>query len=93
VVAMLEARRADVRACYEAELAVDPELRGVLALQFTIDAQGVVGDVRPQEGAELLPPWSNVASCAARVVRGLSFEEGPPEPATFALPLVFTPEG
>ena len=75
---------AEVRACYDKELARHPGLEGKVIATFTIDAAGAVIDSK----ATGLPV---VADCVAGVIRTLRFPPNGKGSVVVNYPFVFTP--
>ena len=61
---------AKYHACYDAELAKDPTLRGRVSVAFTIDKSGTPTAVK-SEASDL--PNKEVIACVTKVFEGLSF--------------------
>lgn len=85
----IEARRGEIRACYERALVADPTLHGRLSVAMTVLPLGEVSAVRVTSD-DLGSPAT--ADCVCAVVASLRFVEGPVgEGLTFSFPFVFEP--
>jgi hypothetical protein len=73
-----------IQYCYEKRLLEQPGIEGTIQAKFTVDADGNVGS-STATGFD-----SQVASCVAQVIKGLSFER-PSKPLELDYPFSFTP--
>lgn len=84
----MAARGADVRRCYTRELRNQPTLRGRLLVQFTVQPDGAIGDVRVRRDTVRSP---RVRACVTTVIANLRFASGSTAPMQFRYPFVFAP--
>jgi TonB family protein len=77
-----------IRACYDAELAHDPTLSGLLRVQFTVLDNGRVSNVFVHESTVS----SELAGCVVAIIHALHFSPGAQcGPTTFRFPFIFEP--
>jgi len=89
IMKVIKEHQEEIKACYERQLARNPNASGKVALLFVIGASGAVEEARAVEVSDGLGP---VAECAAARIRTWGF----PEPAgggkvTVTFPWVFKP--
>lgn len=77
-----------MRECYEAGLARDTELTGMIQVRFVIDRDGRVSSARLDDNTL---PDCEAALCMLEVYRGLEFPEPDGGRVTVVYPLTFTP--
>jgi TonB family protein len=85
---LFEARHAEVKRCYEAELQQHADARGKLTLRFTIAESGAIRDVAVARSTFRRP---DVPSCVEQVVRRWKTPFHPGEPVEVEYPFSFTP--
>ena len=84
---VVRAHIGELRDCYERALAVNPDLRGRIDLQFAIGMSGAVTTSAASSGN---PGLESVATCAADRLRAFRFEPNPDGIATIVtMPFVF----
>jgi len=84
-----DARRKEVRRCYDAALTKDPALRGKIMLRFAVMPSGAVDEV---EVASTSFRNSPIPACVAAVFRGWRTPFRPEEPVGIEYPLSFAPQ-
>ena len=82
------ARSGGIRACYEAELKKNPNLRDTIVMLFTITPAGTATDVAVESDSF---PSNEVATCVTQLVRQWVFPFKPSEETSVAYPFVFAP--
>jgi hypothetical protein len=85
---LFEARFAEVKRCYEAELQKHPDARGKLTLRFTIVESGALRYVTV---AKTTFQRRDVPSCVVEVVRRWKTPFHPVEPVEVEYPFSFSP--
>jgi hypothetical protein len=85
---LFEARFAEVKRCYEAELQKHPDARGKLTLRFTIVESGALRYVTV---AKTTFQRRDVPSCVVAVVRRWKTPFHPDEPVEVEYPFSFSP--
>jgi hypothetical protein len=86
---MFATRRSAIRACYERELRVEPELAGRITIEMTIAPSGSVRHVHAMRdflGA------ASVTACIVRVTQGFRFPVGPDEAEPYEIAFDVAPD-
>ena len=79
----------DINRCYVDEgLKRQPELEGVVEIELTIEATGIVSEARVSSATLDGHGAREVAACIATIARQWRFERGPYDVETFVFPFV-----
>lgn len=78
----------EFRACYEAGLARDPRLEGMVTVRFVIGRQGLVMEATEEEGCTLDDP--EVRTCIVKTYRRLRFPKPEGGTVTVVYPITFS---
>lgn len=84
-----DARRKEVRRCYDAALAKEPALHGKITLQFAVLTSGAIDEV---EVASTTFKSRTIPGCVAAVFRRWRTPFRPEEPVAIEYPLSFAPQ-
>lgn len=91
---IMRTRVAVVRACYQNQLARDPQLRARVRVRYVVDAAGLVTSASSTAVAEAGDPErvTDLARCLEGVIRGTTFPARPgATPAEVSTPFTFAP--
>jgi len=84
-----DARRKEVRRCYDAALAKDPTLRGKIVLRFAVMPSGAVDEIQVVSTSFRNSP---IPACVTSVFRSWRTPFRPEEPVGIEYPLSFAPQ-
>lgn len=84
----VQGRAAAIRACYEMQLQMKPDLAGKVTLQWIIDLTGVVKGVKTVENST---GNKKLDECISRIIGKIRFQQPEGGMCIIRWPFVFTP--